>query len=68
MNIFWGMKILWIFFGGQHKIGLYLGVTSMRLRSFLEVKVQNGGYFFVLVKFQIFFWVLEIPDIFGGER
>ena len=38
MNIFWGMKILWIFFWGHHKIGLYLG-------SFLKVKVQNGGYF-----------------------
>ena len=66
MNILWGMKILWIFFGGHHKIGLYLGVTSMRLWSFLKVKVQNGGYFFKLVKFQIFFGVHEIPDIFGG--
>ena len=28
MNIFGG-KILWIFFRGHHKIGLYLGVTSM---------------------------------------
>ena len=27
-------------------------------------KVQNGGYFFIL-KFQIFFGVLENPDIFG---
>ena len=24
-------------------------------RSFLKVKVQNGGYFFGLLKFQIFF-------------
>ena len=40
-NIFGGMKILWIFFGGHHKIGLYLEVISMHLR----VKVQNGGYF-----------------------
>ena len=23
MNIFWGMKILWIFFWGHHKIGLF---------------------------------------------
>ena len=37
--------------------------------SFLKVKVQNGGYFWGLLKFQIFFGVLEIPDIFflGGR-
>ena len=35
------------------------------LGSFLKVKVQNGGYFLGLVKFQIFFGVLEIPDVFG---
>ena len=34
MNIFGGMKILWTFFGGQHKIGLYLGVISMHFRIF----------------------------------
>ena len=41
MDIFWGMKILWIFFyfffwrgGGHHKIGLYLGVISMHLSVF----------------------------------
>ena len=32
--IFWSMKILWIFFGGRHKIGLYLGVISMHFRVF----------------------------------
>ena len=34
MNIFWGMKILWIFLGGHHKFGLYLGVISMHFRAF----------------------------------
>ena len=34
MNIFLGMKILWIFWGGHHKIGLYLGVISMHFRVF----------------------------------
>ena len=34
MNIFWGMKILWIFFGGHHKTGLYLGVISMHFMVF----------------------------------
>ena len=33
------------------------------LGSFLKVKVQNGGYFWGLLKFQILFGVLEIPDI-----
>ena len=37
INIFWGMKILWIFFWGHHKIGLYLEVI---LRYFLKVKVH----------------------------
>ena len=67
INIFRGMKILWIFSRGHHKIGLYLGVISMHLGSFLKVKVQNSGYFLGLLKFQTFFGVLEIPDIFGGE-
>ena len=36
----------------------------MHFRVFFKVKVQNGGYFLGLLKFQIFFGVLEIPDIF----
>ena len=61
------MKILWIFVGGHHKIGLYLGVISMHLRYFFKVKVQNGGYFLGdakisnnflrCLKFLIFVWV-----------
>ena len=50
------MKILWIFFWGHHKIGLYLEVISMHFRVFLKVKVQNGGYIFGLLKFQISIW------------
>ena len=46
MNIFGGMKILWIFFGVRHKIGLYLGLFLCIFGSFLKAKVQNGGYFF----------------------
>ena len=34
INIFLGMKILWIFFGGHHKIGLYLEVISMHFTIF----------------------------------
>ena len=33
-NIFWGVKILWIFFWGHHKIGLYLEVISMHFKVF----------------------------------
>ena len=33
-DIIFGMKILWIFFFGHHKIGLYLGVISMHFRVF----------------------------------
>ena len=34
MNIFGGMKILWIFFWGHPKIGLVLGFISMYFRVF----------------------------------
>ena len=55
------MTILWIFLGGHHKIGLYLGVFSMHFRVFfLKVKVQNFKYCFGVLG------VLEIPDIFLG--
>ena len=53
MNIFWGMKILWGFFGGSSQNWIYLGVISMHFSFFL--KVLNGGYCFGLVKFQIIF-------------
>ena len=51
---FLGMKILWIFLGGHHKIRLYLGVNSMHFWVFINVKVQNGGILGGLLKFQIF--------------
>ena len=60
------MKILWIFFGGHHKIGLHFGVIPCILGVFLKVIVQIGDTFLGLLKFQIFFGVLEIPDIFWG--
>ena len=46
MNIFGGYEDFVGIFCGHHKIGLYLGVISMHLRSFLKDKVQNWGYFF----------------------
>ena len=64
MNILLGMKILWIFLGGHHKIRLHLGVFSMHFGVFLRSRVFGGGG----VLFQIFLRVLEIPVFFfwGG--
>ena len=62
------MKILWIFFGDHHKIGLYLEVISMHFRVFSEGQGTDWRIFFGLLKFLILFGVLEIPDNFCGER
>ena len=58
------MNILCIFLGCHHKIRLYLRVISMHFWVFCKVKVQNRGYFGGLLKFQIFFGVLEISGVF----
>ena len=57
MNIFWGMKVLWIFLGGHHKIGLDLGVISIHFRVFSYGQGAEWG---------IFFGVCKILNIFGG--
>ena len=62
--IFFGYEDFEDVFGGHHKIRLYLGVISMHFWVFFKVKVQNGGYFGGLLKFQIFLGVLEIPVFF----
>ena len=36
-----GMKILWIYLGGHHKIRLVRGSFLCNLGSFFKVKVQN---------------------------
>ena len=64
---FFGMKILWIFLGGHHKISLYLHCRGhfYAFWVFFNVKVQNGGGGILgLLKFQIFLGVLEIPVFF----
>ena len=58
------VDIFWVITKLDYIKGSFLCI----LGSFLKVKVQNGGYFRGMLKFQIFFGVLEIPDIFGGER
>ena len=65
-NYFLGYEDFVDIFGVITKLN-YIEVSFLCiLGSFLKVKVQNGGYFLGLVKFQIFFGVREIPDIFWG--
>ena len=46
-------KIVWIFLGGHHKIGLYLEVISMYFRVFSEAQGTEWRIFFGLLKLQI---------------
>ena len=43
-----------------------LRVISMQFRVIFKGQGTELGYFFGLLKFQIFFGVFEIPDIFFG--
>ena len=58
--------ILLIFFGGHHKIGLYLRVISIHFRDFSLGQGTEWGIFFGVAKISNIFGVLEIPDIFWG--
>ena len=42
-------------FGGSSQNWASLRVISMQFRGFFKVKIQKLGYFFGLLKFQIFF-------------
>ena len=66
MNIFGGMKILWIFFGSSQNWAS-LRVISMQFRVFLRSRFRIGIFFWV-AKISNIFGVLEIPDIVLGER
>ena len=61
---FWWYEDFVYILGVYHIIELYLRVISMHFRVFSF----DGGYFWGLLKFQIFFGVLEIIDIFGVNR
>ena len=73
----WGFQKNEYFLGHEDFVHIFLGGSSENktlfkglfciLGYFLKVKVQNGGYFLGLLKFQIFLRVLGIPDIFFGE-
>ena len=77
IHIFEGMKILWIFFfffffwgggGGSRQNWTSLrGLFYVIFWAFLKVNVQNENIF-AWLKFQIRFWVLDIPIFFGGKR
>ena len=51
--------------GAYHIIGLYLRIISMHLGPFHSVLVHNGGYFWGLLKFQIFLGYLKFLVFFG---
>ena len=55
---FWGYEDFVDIFGGQHKIGLYFGVISMHLGSFLRVKVQYRDVFGGCKNFKYFLGML----------
>ena len=76
-NIFWGFQkneyflwyegivdIFWVITQLDYILGSFLCIFW----SFLKIKVQNGGYFLGLLKFHIFFGMLEIPHFFGGDE
>ena len=64
MNIFGGMKILWMFLG-HHKIGLALGLFICILLSFLKLNVHKGDIFWIAKISNIFWGTPYIPDTFG---
>ena len=52
--------------GGSSQNWASFRVISMHFRVFFKVKGTELGYFLGLLKFQIFFGLLDIPDIFWG--
>ena len=48
--------ILWIFYGVITKLDYIKGPFLCILGSVLKVKIQNGGYCFGLLKFEIVVW------------
>ena len=65
------MKILWIFFGDYHKIGLFLVVISMNFSVFSECQDTDWRIFLGLLKFvaqilNIYLVCLKFLIFFGG--
>ena len=53
INIFWDMKILWIFLGDYHRTGLALGVICMHFRVFSQCQGTEWEYYFGLIKLKM---------------
>ena len=66
MNIFLGYEDFVDSFLGSSQNWACFRVISMQFRVFFKGQDTQLGYFFGLLKFQIFFGVLEIPDKFWG--
>ena len=55
--------------GGSSQNWASLRVISMQFRGgFLRSRYRNWDIFLDCLNFKFFWGVLEIPDIFGGER
>ena len=67
INIFWGMKIMWIFFGVVTKLDYIWGSYLCILWSFLR-SWHRMGIFLGLLKFQIFFRGAWISWYFWGVK
>ena len=72
INVFWSieifLEIFFFFWGGGGGSSQNWTVFRGHFYAYqgFPVKEQNGGYFWGLLKFQIFFGVLEIPVIILG--
>ena len=55
-----------IFGGSSQNWTIFRGSFLCIIRSFLKVEVQNRGYSLRLLKFQIFWGVPIIPNLFLG--
>ena len=68
MNIFGGYEdFKHIFWGANHKVGLYLGVISMHFSVFSLGQGTEWGIFLGVAKISNIFGVLEIPDNVRGR-
>ena len=65
MNIFWGYQDFVNIVGGSSQNWASFKVISMHFRDFLRSRYRIGIFLGVAKISNIFFGVLDIPDIFG---
>ena len=68
MNSFLGYEDFVDIFGGSSQNWASMRVISMHFRVYFKVNVQNWDIVLGCYSFKYFFGVLEVPDIFWGER